>query len=460
MNVGSMMMATGPRDKDSRTTPNGLTVVLGLGATGLSCARFLAGRGRRVLVLDSRERPPGAEALRLSAPAVDLVAGRLDIELPADTSEVVISPGLSLDLPIVVKARRRGITVVGDIELFARVVDRPVAAITGSNGKSTVTTMVAGMAARAGREMPAGANLGTPALDLLQMPAEAYLLELSSFQLESTTSLAPRVAAVLNVSPDHIDRHGTLDAYAAAKARIYANAETAVANRDDAVVMAMVEGCDNVVTFGLGPARGANLGLAEQDGATWLARGADALMPAIDLRVPGAHNVANALAALGVGGQLGLSDSAMIAALRAYKGLPHRSQVVAESAGVRWIDDSKATNVGAAIAAIRGMDTPVVLIAGGDGKGQDFAPLVEAMQGHVKSVLLLGADASRLAEAIGARIPSRTVDSIEAAVAAARSEAAAGDTVLLSPACSSLDMFASFAARGKAFAKAVEEGGP
>ena len=458
MNAGSVTMATGPRDKDSRTMQNGLTVVLGLGATGLSCARFLAGRGRRVLVLDSRETPPGAGALRLNAPGVELIAGQLDMELPADTSEVVISPGLPLDLPIVVNARRRGIAVVGDIELFARVVDRPVAAITGSNGKSTVTTMVAAMAARAGREMPAGANLGTPALDLLQMPAEAYLLELSSFQLESTTSLAPRVAAVLNVSADHIDRHGTLDAYAAAKARIYAKAETAVANRDDPVVMAMVEGREHVVTFGRGPASGTDLGVLQRDGAEWLARGSDALMPATDLSVPGAHNVTNALAALAVGGQLGLSDSAMIAALRAYKGLPHRSQVVAEAGGVRWIDDSKATNVGAAIAAIRGMDTPVVLIAGGDGKGQDFTPLVEAMEGRVKSVLLLGADASRLAEAIGGRIPSRTVDSIEAAVAAARSEAAAGDTVLLSPACSSLDMFASFAARGKAFARAVAEG--
>jgi UDP-N-acetylmuramoylalanine--D-glutamate ligase len=459
MSAGSVMMATGSRDTNSRTMPNGLTVVLGLGATGLSCARFLAGRGRRVLVLDSREHPPGADVLRLNLPAVDLVAGRLDIELPAETGEVIISPGLSLDLPIVVEARRRGIAVVGDIELFARVVDRPVAAITGSNGKSTVTTMVAGMAARAGREMPAGANLGTPALDLLQMPAEAYLLELSSFQLESTTSLAPRVAAVLNVSADHIDRHGTLDAYAAAKARIYANAETAIANRDDPVVMAMVEGRERVITFGCGPACGTDLGVLHRDGIAWLARGSDALMPASELSVPGAHNVANALAALAVGGQLGLSDSAMIAALRAYKGLPHRSQVVAETGGVRWIDDSKATNVGAAIAAIRGMDTPVVLIAGGDGKGQDFAPLVEAMQGRVKSVVLLGADACRLAAAIGERIPSRIVASIEAAVAAAGSEAVAGDTVLLSPACSSLDMFASFAARGKAFAKAVAEAG-
>jgi UDP-N-acetylmuramoylalanine--D-glutamate ligase len=453
MNAGTQTMASRPHDKDSSTTE--LSVVLGLGATGLSCARFLSGRGRPVLVLDSREDPPGAEALRLNAPSARLIAGTLDIQLPEETAEIVISPGLSLELPIVEQARRRGIEIIGDIELFARVVDRPVAAITGSNGKSTVTTMVAAMAARAGREMPAGANLGTPALDLLQMPAEAYLLELSSFQLESTTSLRPRVAAVLNVSADHIDRHGTLASYAAAKARIFANAATAVANRDDPVVMDMVRDLDDILTFGLGPAQGADLGLVERDGAVWLARGADALMRADELAVPGTHNIANALAALAVGGQMGLSDSAMIAALRAYKGLPHRTQIVAEIDGIRWIDDSKATNVGAAVAAIRGMDAPVVLIAGGDGKGADFGPLVRVMKGKVRRVVLLGADAARLAAAIGDTVATTTVDSIEEAVAAARCHAQSGDTVLLSPACSSLDMFASFAARGAAFRKAV-----
>jgi UDP-N-acetylmuramoylalanine--D-glutamate ligase len=453
MNAGTQTMASRPHDKHSSTTE--LSVVLGLGATGLSCARFLSGRGRPVLVLDSREDPPGAEALRLKAPSARLIAGTLDIELPEETGEIVISPGLSLDLPIVEQARRRGIEIIGDIELFARVVDRPVAAITGSNGKSTATTMVAAMAARAGREMPAGGNLGTPALDLLQMPAEAYLLELSSFQLESTMSLRPRVAAVLNVSADHIDRHGTLASYAAAKARIFANAATAVANRDDPLVMDMVRDQDDVLTFGLGPAQGADLGLVERDGAVWLARGEDALMRADDLAVPGTHNVANALAALAVGGQMGLSDSAMIAALRAYKGLPHRTQVVAEIDGVRWIDDSKATNVGAAVAAIRGMDAPVVLIAGGDGKGADFGPLVRVMKEKVRRVVLLGADAARLAAAIGDTVAMTTVDSIEEAVAAARRHAQPGDTVLLSPACSSLDMFASFAARGAAFRKAV-----
>lgn len=437
----------------------GRAVVLGLGVTGLSVARYLTGLGWRVMVADSRENPPGIEGLRMDAPGAELILGRLDVNLPADVDRLIVSPGLSLDLPVIREARDRGIDVVGDIELFARVVERPVAAITGSNGKSTVTSMVAAAAVRAGRQIPAGGNLGTPALNLLDMPAEAYLLELSSFQLELTDSLRPKVAAVLNVSADHIDRHGTLDAYAAAKARILVNADWAVLNREDPIVMAMASAGQNTITFGSAPPpRETDFGLRESEGRRWLARGEERLMPAQDIGVPGVHNVLNALAAMAVAEKIGIAREPLIAALRGYRGLPHRTQLVADIDGIRWIDDSKATNVGAAIAAIRGMDAPLVLVAGGDGKGADFAPLAEAVRGRVKAVVLLGRDASLMAEAIGDAAPCEIVSSMQEAVAVARRAACEGDIVMLSPACASLDMFANYAARGEAFRLAVLEG--
>jgi len=436
----------------------GRAVVLGLGVTGLSVARYLTALGWRVLVADSRENPPGVEGLRIDAPGAELIVGRLDVSLPADVDRLIVSPGLPLDLPVIGEARKRGIDVVGDIELFARVVERPVAAITGSNGKSTVTSMVAAAAVRAGRQMPAGGNLGIPALNLLDMPAEAYLLELSSFQLELTDSLRPRVGAVLNVSADHIDRHGTLDAYAAAKARILVNAEWAVLNRDDPIVMAMASAGQERITFGSGhPPRAPDFGLVEFDGRKWLARGEERLMPTDEIGVPGAHNVLNALAAMAVAEKMGIAREPLVAALRSFRGLPHRTQLVADIEGIRWIDDSKATNVGAAVAAIRGMDAPLVLIAGGDGKGADFGPLAEAVRDRVKAVVLLGRDAPLLAAAIGDAAPCETVSTMHEAVAAARRVARRGDIVMLSPACASLDMFENYAARGEAFRLAVLE---
>ena len=450
-----------PSTKDGKTPPTdcATVVVLGLGVTGLSCARYLSDHGARVLVADSRQDPPGLEGLRSAAPEALVETGTLDVRLPDQAELLVVSPGLPLDLPVIRQARQRGIEVVGDIELFARAVRCPVAAITGSNGKSTVTTMVAEMAARSGRQMPAGANLGTPALDLLEMPAEGYLLELSSFQLELTETLRPRVAAVLNLSADHIDRHGSMEAYAAAKARILRHAESAVINRDDPLVMEMASDCATVASFGSdAPARETDYGIRETGGRGWLARGRERLMPANEIGVPGRHNALNALAALAIAEKMGLGGDAVLAALRSYRGLPHRTQVVAERRGVRWIDDSKATNVGAAVAAIRGMEMPLVLIAGGDGKGAGFAPLVDALQGRARAVVLLGRDAPRLAEAIGDTVPWNIVDSMSAAVETARRLARPGDAVLLSPACASLDMFSSFAARGMAFQRAVLEG--
>jgi UDP-N-acetylmuramoylalanine--D-glutamate ligase len=458
-----MMADTAKRDStapvsDATDALPSTVVVLGLGITGLSCARYLSNQGRHVLVADSRQEPPGIEGLRIAAPDAELAVGSLDVDLPENTVQLVVSPGLPLDLRVVREARRRGIEVVGDIELFARAVRQPVAAITGSNGKSTVTTMIAEMAVRSGRQMPAGGNLGTPALDLLDMPAEGYLLELSSFQLELTDSLRPTVASVLNISADHIDRHGSMEAYRAAKARVLRNARTVVVNRHDPIVMDMAADREDAVSFGLDAPGGAeHYGVAELKGRRWLARGDETLMPADEIGVPGSHNVLNALAALAIGERMGLCGRPVLTALRAYRGLPHRTQLVAEIHGVRWVDDSKATNVGAAIAAIRGMESPLVLIAGGDGKGADFTPLAEALQGRARAVVLLGRDAPLLAKAIGNTVPWEVVDSMTAAVDAARRLAKSGDVVLLSPACASLDMYSSYAARGEAFRAAVME---
>ena len=434
----------------------GTCVVLGLGATGLSCARHLSAAGFSVLVLDSREDPPAAAQLRSLVPTARILSGTLETELPPDTAELVLSPGLAADLPLAKQARDQGLSVVGDIELFARAVTAPVAAITGSNGKSTVTTMLALMAETAGKRVLAGANLGTPALDLLNQPTpDLFVLELSSFQLETTASLNPEVAAVLNISADHIDRHGSLQAYAAAKATIFRGARTAVVNRQDPLVMAMATAHPRVLTFGMDTPESGHYGILGTGEQMMLARGHEPLMPAAELGVTGLHNVANALAALAMGGALDLPMEAMLSSLRGFSGLPHRTQTVADALGMRWIDDSKATNVGAAVAAIAGLPGPIVLIAGGDGKGQGFEPLATALADRARAAILLGRDAQRLAQALDDVCPVCLVRDMDEAVAAAARLGQAGDTVLLSPACSSLDMFASYAQRGAAFASAV-----
>jgi len=434
----------------------GTCVVLGLGATGLSCARHLSAAGFSVLVLDSREDPPAAAQLRSLVPAATILSGTLDTELPPDTEELVLSPGLATDLPLAQRARERGLSVVGDIELFARAVTAPVAAITGSNGKSTVTTMLALMARSAGKRVLAGANLGTPALDLLCQPTpDLFVLELSSFQLETTASLKPEVAAVLNLSADHIDRHGSLQAYAAAKATIFRGARIAVVNRQDPMVTAMATAHPRVITFGMDAPQPGHYGILGTGEQMMLARGNETLMPAAELGVSGLHNVANALAALTMGSALDLPMAAMLSSLRDFSGLPHRTQTVADTLDMRWVDDSKATNVGAAVAAIAGLPGPIVLIAGGDGKGQGFEPLAIALAGRTRAAVLLGQDAPKLARVLGDVCPVCLVKDMDEAVAAAARLGQPGDTVLLSPACSSLDMFTSYAQRGAAFASAV-----
>ncbi|MBU6469715.1 MAG: UDP-N-acetylmuramoyl-L-alanine--D-glutamate ligase [Gammaproteobacteria bacterium] len=433
------------------------TLVVGLGRTGLSCARFLAARGAEVAVTDSRVRPPALAQLRELVPQAAVFVGGYSEQALAGAEQVLVSPGVAAHVPFLEAARARGLPVFGDIELFARSVRAPVVGITGSNGKSTVTTLVGRMAQRAGIEARVGGNLGTPALDLIGASEPAlYVLELSSFQLEVTDSLHCAAATVLNVSPDHMDRYASVADYAAAKARIFRHCGTAVVNREDAQVRRMLPAGQKQISFGLDAPPDANYGVLGHGGASWLARGVESLLAVSELRIRGAHNVANALAALALGEAVGLPRPATLAALREFPGLPHRMQYLGTRRGVEYYDDSKGTNVGATLAAVAGVSQPLVLIAGGDGKHQDFVPLAQALVGKARAVVLLGKDAATIEKAIAGRVPSVRVKDMRAAVAQAAARAQAGDWVLLSPACSSLDMFDNFEHRGRVFAQAVE----
>lgn len=437
-------------------------VVMGLGQTGLSCARFLRAQGESVTIVDSRSRPPAAAAAAKEVPEAKLSLGRFDTGLLDEADRVIVSPGVALDEPFVREARRRDIPVYGDIELFARATTSPVIAITGSNGKSTVVTMVRNALCEAGHTALAGGNLGPPALDLLsEDPADFYVLELSSFQLERTHTLAPAVAVVLNVAADHLDRYADVADYARTKSLIYRNATVAVVNRDDPVVQAMKPGAAKVISFGFDAPGDGDFGViaGPHDNADlWLAHGPRRLMSAGDLNVPGRHNIENALATFAICDAVGVSVERVVDSLRSFTGLPHRTQQIAELGGIKFVNDSKATNVGAASAAIRGLEGPLVLIAGGDGKGADFSALAQALAGKVRAAVLIGRDAPILQSVLESVCETRRASSMADAVAIARKLAQPGDIVLLSPACASQDMFEDFAARGGAFVRAVTRG--
>jgi len=432
-------------------------LIVGLGETGLSVAKYLYARGRRFEVVDTRSAPPGLERLRALAPEIPVALGPLDAGHLAAASTLVVSPGIPLNDPVIAAARSRGAEVIGDIELFAREALAPIAAITGSNGKSSVTTLLTRMAAACAVEVRAGGNLGTPALDLLLGGTpDLYVLELSSFQLESTRGLRPRAAAVLNVSADHMDRYCDLDGYARVKARIYQGADARIVNRDDPVVCAMATGA-NCIGFGLGAPGEGEYGVLTTCTGQWLARGAQRLLRIDELRLRGSHNVANVLAALAMASALGLETRAALNAARSFGGLPHRTQWVADSGGVSWYNDSKATNVGATLAAIRGLPGTTILIAGGIGKGADFSPLASAVREKVRGVVLFGRDTPALAAALQDAAPIEMASDMHDAVRRAARMAQAGDNVLLSPACASFDMFEDYAARGDAFVAEVRE---
>jgi len=441
------------------------TLIVGLGQTGLSCARFLSRCGVPFAVTDSRLQPPAIDTLRAEQKDIAISVGGFDAALFDWAQRLVVSLGVSLNEPLIVAARNRGIEIVGDIELFARVAQAPIVAITGANGKSTVTLLLAKMIKTAGKEVRVGGNIGTPALDLLEEnEPDCYVLELSSFQLDSTHSLHAAAAVVLNISPDHMDRYADIAQYAASKQSIFnmpdaaaAQSSVAVINRDDPLVAVMPTFNRQVVSFGLGVPDANNFGRILHEGQYWLARGDQRLMPVDELRMAGEHSQANALAALALGEALHLPLPSMLSALRTFTGLPHRLQFVAKSEGVTWLNDSKGTNVGATLAAIQGLQGPLILIAGGQGKGADFSPLRDAVKNKVRAVILLGEDAALLETALADVVPVQRVKDMSAAVVQAHGLAKAGDTVLLSPACASFDMFAGFAARGDAFMAAVHD---
>jgi UDP-N-acetylmuramoylalanine--D-glutamate ligase len=434
-------------------------VIVGLGKTGLACARFLRAQGVRVAITDSRIDPPGLADVRRDLPDLPLFLGGFDRAVIQRADEIVISPGVPVAQPELDDARARGVPMVSEIELFARVVKAPVAAITGSNGKSTVTQLLWLMAQRAGLDARIGGNFGTPALDLMGThEPDLYVLELSSFQLETTFSLNSKVAVVLNLSADHMDRYASMTEYGAAKQRIFQGDGLQVINRQDSWVVPMANPAPRVSTsFGLDAPQKGHWGLRAAQGVTWLALGDENILPARDLRILGQHNIANALAALAMGEALGLSRDAMVAVLREFTGLPHRTQWVAEMNGVHYYNDSKGTNVGASVAAIQGWPGTLVLIAGGDGKGADFAELAEALPGKARAVVLIGRDAPHIERAIAGRVPTVYAPTMAAAVKEARRLAQAGDAVLLSPACASFDMFSGYEERGRVFTHAVLE---
>ncbi len=436
---------------------NSRAVVVGLGKSGLSAVRYLRAQGARVAVTDSRAAPPALAQLQQLDAQLPVRLGGFDTALLADADLVVVSPGVAVSGAFFAAAQSRGIPVVGDIELFARAAQAPVVGITGTNGKSTVTTLLGCMAQRAGRRVRVGGNLGEPALDLLQTDTELYVLELSSYQLETTDSLQLAAAVILNISPDHLDRYADVSAYAAAKARIYMCCQVAVLNADDALVASLPTGAAQCRSFSLRDGSNADYRLLQQGGEHWLACGAEALLPVSAMKLAGRHNVANALASLALGDALQLPRAAMLAELREFAGLAHRTQWVAERRGVRYIDDSKGTNVGATLAAVAGLDGPLLVIAGGEGKGQDFVPLRAAFGGKVRLTVLIGRDARALGAALDGVCALEYADTLPQAVQIAARAARSGDTVLLSPACASLDMFRDYAHRGDVFAHAVRE---
>ncbi len=438
---------------------NRKSLIVGLGKTGLSCARYLSAQGVPVAITDSRDAPPGLSELRQELPDIALFLGGFDADAFAVAEQLVVSPGVPMSEPLIQQAVARGVPVIGDIELFALAAKAPVVAITGSNGKSTVTTLLGAMLRDAGIRAAVGGNLGDPALSLLHDDVELYVLELSSFQLETTFSLKPKVAVVLNISPDHLDRYRDLQAYTDTKAAIYRDAEGAVFNLDDPRVMAMRRDRPGDLLFTLGQPADDVFGICEQQGVRWLCRGSERLLAASALKIPGSHNLANALAALAIGTLLQLPRASMLQTLTHFAGLPHRTQFVKESGGVRWYNDSKGTNVGACAAALEGLasgdDRRTVLIAGGIGKGADFSLLTPVVARHARAVVLLGQDASLIARALGDAVPLINARDMDDAVLLAAGCAEPGDRVLLSPACASFDMYKNYQQRGEMFVDAV-----
>lgn len=438
----------------------GLRVVVGLGKTGLSCVRFLRALGYQVAVNDTRLAPPNLAELNAEFPEVEVSLGQLDEALLLRAQEIITSPGISINEPELLSVRvNAGISVIGDIELFCRATTKPIVAITGSNAKSTVTTLVGLMAENAHIKVGVGGNLGTPVLELLDPETELYILELSSFQLETTHSLKAAAAIVLNVSEDHMDRYANMQAYHQAKHRVYRNCQFYITNRQDPLTVPLLPEAIPHTSFGLDAPDLKTYGVIREAGQNYLAKGREKLMLASEMGIFGEHNIANALAALALGEAVHIPMPVMLQTLKEFTGLPHRCQLVSKHQDVAWYNDSKGTNVGATLAAIDGLGAAItgkiILIAGGVGKGQDFKPLSPALAKYGKAVILIGEDASKIDTAITVNINKVYATTLVDAVQQAQTLASAGDAVLLSPACASFDMFKHYEDRGQQFVSAV-----
>ena len=446
----------------SLITSDQLKVVIGLGQTGLSCARFLARKGFRFALVDTRDNPPHLEKIKAEFPDVEMYLGELDSAYLMQASELVLSPGVSQQLPAIKEAVANGVSLIGDIDLFCREVSAPIVAITGSNAKSTVTTLVGEMAKAAGIDVGVGGNLGLPVLDMLATGEQSlYVLELSSFQLETVHDLRAHVATVLNVSPDHLDRYDGMQGYYRAKHRIFRGCLSAVENRDDSLTHPLLPKNVELIGYRLGQPDLKIFGLLEDSGVEWLSIGHEKLLPINKIKMPGRHNIANALAALALGRAVNIPMNAMLNALQSFGGLEHRCQWVSNKRGLDFYNDSKGTNVGATVAALDGLGANlsigqrIVLIAGGDGKGASFDDLAHPVSQFVRAVVLIGQDAEKI---------SQTLDDINSSIQMTLSEAVLraievahpGDIVLLSPACASIDMFKNYTERGDQFVALVD----
>lgn len=442
---------------------NATNLVVGLGITGLSCVRYFARKNQSCKVVDSRVNPPGLELLRKEFPEVECELGPFNESTFMNAAELIVSPGVSLKNAVVAKAIESGVSVTGDVDIFSREVSEPIVAVTGSNGKSTVVSMVGEVLKAAGRSFAIGGNLDAdpalPALDMLSERKDFYVLELSSFQLETTRSLGAEVATILNLSEDHLDRYADMDEYRAAKLRIYTDCKQIVINQDFPVPPAIEEFSGAVWSFGFSESEGSGVHPLTMHGEKWVAFEQEPLFKIDSIKVVGRHNLANAMAATALCLALKIDHQAIREGITSFPGLPHRCQWVANGNGVDYYNDSKGTNVGASIAAIEGLAEKVagkiVLIAGGEGKGADFSQLVPVLKRCVRHVVLIGTDAPKIAEAIGKECPFVFAADMQGAVTLASELAEPGDAVLLSPACASFDMFDNFRHRGNVFSELV-----
>ncbi len=440
----------------------GLKVVAGLGISGVSAVNFLHEQGYRVAVTDSRDVPPGHDKIPTE---VQTRFGQFDQELLLQAEEIIISPGLDPKLPEIQAAIAKGIPVISEIQILRRASDKPIVAITGSNAKSTVTTLIGLMAQQAGVKVAVGGNLGRPALDLTHDDPDVYILELSSFQLETTSHLNAAVAVVLNVSEDHLDRHGDMFGYHTAKHRIFQGVKKVVYNRDDSLTRPLVPDVTPMQSFGLNAPDLNQYGiLREDDGTIWLARGRERLLKSSEMYIQGTHNVANALACLALGEAIGLPLEKMLETLKIFKGLEHRCEFVKEVQHVRYYNDSKGTNIGATLAALDGLGAAievqggkVAIILGGQGKGQDFTALRNSLRKYAKIAVLIGEDRPVIEKAIEGTTTLLHAESLQEAVALCQQNTHVHDVVLLSPACASFDMFTGYPERGHRFVEYVNK---